>query len=178
MLAAPRTYHVGPAGNDANSGLSEGEAFATLQKAVDAALALDAAGNAVTIRLADGTYAGAAMSRPMFDSGTLTIQGNYAAPQNVGIDGGRPGPARRCGRREDERPRRHAHRPDRAWGALRRHRLSARQGRLRPVTARHVGAFPDGKSWPLHIAGTLWSTRKYMNMTPLFVEQTHGAAVA
>jgi hypothetical protein len=95
MLAVPRTYHVGPAGSDANSGLSEGEAFATLQKAVDAALALDAAGNAVTIRLADGTYAGAAMSRPMFDGGTLTIQGNDAAPQNIVLDGG-AGPALRA----------------------------------------------------------------------------------
>lgn len=29
-----------------------------------------------------------------------------------------------------------------------------------------------------HIAGTQWSTRKYMNMTPLFADQTEGAFVA
>jgi hypothetical protein len=92
MLAEPRTWYVGPAGDDANSGLSPGDAFATLQKAADAALALDAAGNAVTIQLADGTYAGAALSRPMFDGGTLLIRGNAAAPGNVLIDGG-AGPA-------------------------------------------------------------------------------------
>ncbi len=50
---------------------------------------------------------------------------------------------------------------------------------------RVVGAFPDGKSclhlaaarWR-HIAGTQWSTRKSMNMTPLFADQTQGAVVA
>ena len=42
-----------------------------------------------------------------------------------------------------------------------------------------VGAFPDGQSCLnlaaarlRHIAGTQWSTRKYMNMTPLYAEQT------
>ncbi len=41
-----------------------------------------------------------------------------------------------------------------------------------------VGAFPDGQSCLnlaaarlRHIAGSKWSTRKYMNMTPLFAEQ-------
>ena len=29
-----------------------------------------------------------------------------------------------------------------------------------------------------HIAGTQWATRKYMNMTPLFADQTQGAVVA
>jgi len=47
-----------------------------------------------------------------------------------------------------------------------------------------VGAFPDGQSCLnlaaarlRHIAGSKWSTRKYMNMTPLFAEQisTNGA---
>ncbi len=48
-----------------------------------------------------------------------------------------------------------------------------------------VGAFPDGTSrldpaaaGSRHIAGTQWSTRKYMNMTPLFADQTQGADVA
>jgi transposase-like protein len=47
-----------------------------------------------------------------------------------------------------------------------------------------VGAFPDGRSCLnlaaarlRHIAGTHWSTRRYMNMDPLYAEQTstHGA---
>ena len=49
---------------------------------------------------------------------------------------------------------------------------------------RAVGAFPDGQSCLnlaaarlRHIAGTQWSTRKYMNMTPLYAEQTHQGAV-
>ena len=43
---------------------------------------------------------------------------------------------------------------------------------------RVVGAFPDGQSCLnlaaarlRHIAGTNWSTRKYMNMQPLYQEQ-------
>jgi len=50
---------------------------------------------------------------------------------------------------------------------------------------RVVGAFPDGKSCLnlaaarlRHIAGTQWSTRKYINMKPLFADQTRGAVVA
>ena len=41
-----------------------------------------------------------------------------------------------------------------------------------------VGAFPDGESCLnlaaarlRHIAGSQWSTRKYMNMAPLYAEQ-------
>ncbi len=51
---------------------------------------------------------------------------------------------------------------------------------------RIVGAFPDGQSRLNlaarlhHIAGTQWSTRKYMNMAPLRAakNQPYGAAVA
>ncbi len=89
MLFAARTYHVDPAGSDAADGLSPETAFATLQKAVDAALALDANGREVTIQLADGTYtAGASMSRPMFDGGTLKLAGNAASPSSVLISAG------------------------------------------------------------------------------------------
>jgi transposase-like protein len=50
-----------------------------------------------------------------------------------------------------------------------------------------VGAFPDGKSCLnfaaarlRHVAGTEWSTRRYMKMQPLHEMklQPHGAAVA
>ncbi|MEF2074021.1 DUF2793 domain-containing protein [Consotaella aegiceratis] len=94
QLAEARTYYVDPAGSDANTGLSAGDAFATVQKAVNAALALDAAGYPVTIQLADGVYgAGAAMSRPMFDGGTLLLRGNATSPENVLIDAGSAGNA-------------------------------------------------------------------------------------
>ena len=52
---------------------------------------------------------------------------------------------------------------------------------------RVVGAFPDGQSCLnlaaarlRHIAGTRWSTRKYMNMAPLRAakNEAYGAAIA
>ena len=52
---------------------------------------------------------------------------------------------------------------------------------------RVVGAFPDGQSCLnlaaarlRHIAGTQWSTRKYMNMAPLRAakNEAYGAAIA
>jgi putative transposase len=52
---------------------------------------------------------------------------------------------------------------------------------------RVVGAFPDGQpclnlaaARLRYIAGTQWSTRKYMNMTPLLAAQNaaYGAAIA
>lgn len=88
QLAGPRTYHVAPSGNDAGDGLTASAPFATLQRAVDAALTLDAAGQQVIICLADGTYASAYMRRPMIDGGLLSIEGNAASPQAVLIDGG------------------------------------------------------------------------------------------
>lgn len=87
ILAAGRTYHVDPAsGSDANDGLSATAAFQTIQKAIDSALNVDAAGHAVTIQLADGTYtSGGRISRPMIDGSQLTILGNAAEPGNVAI---------------------------------------------------------------------------------------------
>ena len=47
---------------------------------------------------------------------------------------------------------------------------------------RAVGAFPDDQSCLnlaaarlRHIAGTQWPTRKYMNMAPLYADQTRTA---
>ena len=87
VLGTDRTYHVDPAaGSDANDGLTSASAFQTIQKAIDTALNVDAAGFAVTIQLADGTYTtGGRVSRPMFDGSQLTILGNTAAPGNVEI---------------------------------------------------------------------------------------------
>lgn len=87
VLGASRTYYVDPvSGSDGNDGISTGTAFQTIQKAIDAALDIDAAGNPVTIQLADGTYSsGGVVSRAMFDGSQLNIIGNPAAPGDVEI---------------------------------------------------------------------------------------------
>ena len=86
-LMAPRTYYVRPDGDDGNDGLTNdtGGAFATIQKAIDIALGtLDLDTFDVTIQLADGTYmAGATAAAPRIGSGTVTVRGNAANPENV-----------------------------------------------------------------------------------------------
>ncbi len=75
--------------------------------------------------------------------------------------------------------------PDSHWIKPRTNNPLERIMREPHLRTRVVGAFPDGKSCLnlaaarlRHIAGTQWSTRKYMNMTPLFADQTQGAGVA
>ena len=75
--------------------------------------------------------------------------------------------------------------PDSHWIKLRTNKPLERIMREIRRRTRVVGAFPDGKSCLnlaaarlRHIAGTQWSTRKYINMTPLFADQTQGAVVA
>ena len=75
--------------------------------------------------------------------------------------------------------------PDSHWIKLKTNNPLERIMREIRRRTRVVGAFPDGKSCLnlaaarlRHIAGTQWSTRKYMNMTPLFADQTQGAIVA
>ncbi len=72
--------------------------------------------------------------------------------------------------------------PDSHWIKLRTNNPLERIMREIRRRTRVVGAFPDGQSCLnlaaarlRHIAGTKWSTRKYMNMTPLFADQTQGA---
>jgi putative transposase len=77
--------------------------------------------------------------------------------------------------------------PDCHWIKLRTNNPLERIMREIRRRTRVVGAFPDGQSCLnlaaarlRHIAGTQWSTRKYMNMAPLQAakSETHGAAVA
>jgi len=75
--------------------------------------------------------------------------------------------------------------PDSHWIKLRTNNPLERIMREIRRRTRVVGAFPDRQSCLnlaaarlRHIAGTQWSTRKYMNMTPLFADQTQGAVVA
>jgi transposase-like protein len=77
--------------------------------------------------------------------------------------------------------------PDCHWIKLRTNNPLERLMREIRRRTRVVGAFPDGQSCLnlaaarlRHIAGTHWSTRKYMNMDPLHAAkiQPHGAVVA
>ena len=74
--------------------------------------------------------------------------------------------------------------PDSHWLKIRTNNPLERIMKEIRRRTRVVGAFPDGKSCLnlaaarlRHIAGSQWSTRKYMNMAPLYAEQTltHGA---
>lgn len=85
VLSANRTYYVRPDGSDANKGLANTAlgAFATVQKAIDAVAAIDLASFAVTIQVADGTYAGQIVPKSYIGAGPVTIRGNPVTPANV-----------------------------------------------------------------------------------------------
>ena len=77
--------------------------------------------------------------------------------------------------------------PDSHWIKLRTNNPLERIMREIRRRTRVVGAFPDGQSCLnlaaarlRHIAGTQWSTRRYMNMQPLYAakNETQGAVVA
>ena len=68
--------------------------------------------------------------------------------------------------------------PDSHWRKIRTNNPLERIMKEIRRRTRVVGAFPDGQSCLnlaaarlRHIAGTNWSTRKYMNMQPLYQEQ-------
>lgn len=86
VLSAPRTYYVnGETGNDNNTGLTAGAAFATLQKAVDAIARFDLNGFNVTVICADyQSYAPVVLKR-LGGSGTVEFRGNIAAPASCRI---------------------------------------------------------------------------------------------
>lgn len=89
-LAADRVYYVdAAAGSDSNNGLSSAAAFSAIQKAINSVVGLDMSISNVTIQLADGTYQGAVLvNGPWLGSGSVTLQGNTAAPANVVISTG------------------------------------------------------------------------------------------
>ncbi len=77
--------------------------------------------------------------------------------------------------------------PDSHWRKIRTNNPLERLMKEIRRRTRVVGAFPDGRSCLClaaarlkHVAGTQWSTRKYMNMEPLreMKLQHNGAAVA
>lgn len=84
LLTAARTYYVRPDGNDANTGRADtaGDAFATVQKAVDTLANLDLGTQQATIRIADGTYAPFEL-RSCVGALAPRIVGNTTTPANV-----------------------------------------------------------------------------------------------
>lgn len=90
-LTASRTYYVRTDGNDSNSGLinSTAGAFLTIQKAIDAAAALDCSIYDVIIQLGAGTYVitSTIILKSILGSGSVTIIGNESSPTDVVLDG-------------------------------------------------------------------------------------------
>ena len=86
QLAAPRTYHVRADGDDGQDGLADtaGRAFATIQKAIDTAAALDLSVHDVTIQVGPGTY-GSFIMKSCVGAGRVVIVGDESTPTNVGI---------------------------------------------------------------------------------------------
>ena len=86
QLRADRTYYVDAVtGLDSRDGLTPQSALATLGKAYEKALRLDANGRAVTLRLSAGTHTiGDFMfDKPLLGIGRLEILGDVAHPTNV-----------------------------------------------------------------------------------------------
>lgn len=86
-LISARTYYVRTDGSDSNTGLanSSGEAFLTIQKAVDTVVTLDNGGFLITIQVGDGTYTGAVVLASFIGTSRIRIQGNNGTPANVVI---------------------------------------------------------------------------------------------
>jgi len=90
VLTAPTTWYVDPtSGNDTNTGLfAVSGAFATLQRAVDEVLSIDAGGHAVTIQLSNDTHvltAPVVVDQPLIGGGEIMIVGNIASPGLVAL---------------------------------------------------------------------------------------------
>jgi hypothetical protein len=86
-LTANRNYYVNAStGNNSNTGLSSGAAFATIQKAIDTVAQLDLGIYNVDINLADGTYGGFTATGSWLGSGRVFVVGNTATPANVVIN--------------------------------------------------------------------------------------------
>jgi hypothetical protein len=88
MLTANRTYYVRTDGSDPNTGLANtsGGAFATIQKAIDVAAALDLSIYSVTIQVGVGTWTAGNTLKSYLGSGPIVIVGDETTPSNVAIN--------------------------------------------------------------------------------------------
>ncbi|MEZ5804399.1 MAG: DUF2793 domain-containing protein [Rhizobiaceae bacterium] len=88
LLAVPRRFYVRIDGDDGNDGLADsaGHAFATIQRAVDAALALDSGLNDIEILIAPGTYVGGvSVAGALPGRGNLILRGAGGTAADVVI---------------------------------------------------------------------------------------------
>lgn len=83
QLQQNRTYYVSPIGSDSNDGLCSGQAFQTIQQAIDVASIQINNGYNITIQLANGTYTTGAVLKRCNGPGVITIQGNSTYPDSV-----------------------------------------------------------------------------------------------
>jgi hypothetical protein len=89
VLAAARTYYVATTGSDTNDGLSSTNPFATIQKAINAALGVDGQNFNITISVAAGTYnENLTVGTPFLTSATVSLTGDTTSPSNVVVNGG------------------------------------------------------------------------------------------
>lgn len=87
ILTSNRTYYVSTTGSDTTGDGSSGNAWLTIQHAIDYCSAmLDLDKYALTIDVGDGTYAENVVARTMSGSGTVTILGDTSNPSNVIIN--------------------------------------------------------------------------------------------
>lgn len=88
VLTAARTYYVRTDGSDSNNGLANtaGGSFLTIQKAIDTVATLDIGTSYVYIYVADGTYSGSIVLKPVVGSGRVYLSGNATNPENVVIN--------------------------------------------------------------------------------------------
>ena len=86
-LTAPITFYVSPAGNDANDGLTQGTAWASITHAYNYIRdRIDLNGFQATIQLADGIHASASLGFPCIGPAPI-IQGDVADPSRVTVNG-------------------------------------------------------------------------------------------
>jgi hypothetical protein len=89
VLTAARTYYVATTGSDMNDGFSSTNPFATIQKAINAALSVDGQNFNIAISVAAGTYnENLTVGAPFLTSGTASLTGDTTTPSNVVINGG------------------------------------------------------------------------------------------
>lgn len=88
VLTANRTYYVRTDGSDANYGLANtsAAAFATIQKAIDVAAALDLATYSVTIQVGAGTWTAGNTLKSYVGEGPIILLGDETTPANVTIN--------------------------------------------------------------------------------------------
>lgn len=91
VLADNRNYYVSAStGSNSNDGRTTSTQFATIQKAVDVASLIDAAGYNITINVANGTYNEYVTLRSVTgvaSASALTIIGNTTTPSSVVVQG-------------------------------------------------------------------------------------------